>query len=265
MADPSVEQGPADADLAEAAVAAFGVTMRDLFGTLSSGQWLEEPDLVRYSTGLGAARLNGIWVVGPGASEESATAWLADLEDRGLPRCVIVRPTAPSWTATLAARHGLTRVEHEPFMLHTDPRSVVAPDTPEITRVDPADDSAVRDARAVFVEGFGGTDELLGWMMAPSVLSIRGNAAWLGRVDGVACTVGFGALVGDQLGVFNIATPPEHRRQGHGLAVTSRVVAEGVRAGARTAYLQASPMGYPVYEALGFRTVETWPSHYPAD
>ena len=46
-------------------------------------------------------------------------------------------------------------------------------------------------------------------------------------------------------------------------AVTARVVADGVRAGAHTAYLQASPWGIRVYERMGFRTVETWPCFYP--
>ena len=45
--------------------------------------------------------------------------------------------------------------------------------------------------------------------------------------------------------------------------MTARAVAEGVAAGAHTAYLQASAMGYGVYERMGFRTAETWPSYYP--
>jgi predicted acetyltransferase len=65
------------------------------------------------------------------------------------------------------------------------------------------------------------------------------------------------------IGVFNIATPPAHRAQGYGRAVTARVLADGVRGGAHTAYLQASPMGFGVYQRMGFRTAETWACHYP--
>ena len=39
--------------------------------------------------------------------------------------------------------------------------------------------------------------------------------------------------------------------------------ASNVRAGAHTAYLQASPMGLGVYQRMGFRTGETWNCHYP--
>jgi hypothetical protein len=35
-------------------------------------------------------------------------------------------------------------------------------------------------------------------------------------------------------------------------------VADGVARGADLAYLQSSEDGYPLYQSMGFRTVETW-------
>ena len=87
--------------------------------------------------------------------------------------------------------------------------------------------------------------------------------AYIGRIGGEPCTTGLGAVAEGHVGVFNIATPPAHRNRGFGHAVTARVVANGVRAGARAAYLQASTMGFGVYQRLGFRTAETWACHYP--
>jgi predicted GNAT family acetyltransferase len=60
------------------------------------------------------------------------------------------------------------------------------------------------------------------------------------------------------VGVFNVATPPEHRRKGYGARITAKAVASGFRHGAESAFLQASEMGFGVYEALGFRTVTTY-------
>lgn len=252
-------------DRTEAAVRAFVASVRALFSAIPGARWEDGPDLVRYSTGLPAPRFNGLCVLGPRADERLAADWLAALAQQGTPRCILARPSAPGWVEALAVLHGLTDVHPEPLMLHEDPGSVAVPDTPVIERIDPEDAAAVATGQQVFAEGFGGPVDVLGPLMSADALRVPGNAAWLGRVDGEAVTVGFGAVTAGHVGVFNIATPEAHRRRGHGRAVTARVVAEGVAAGAHTAYLQASPMGYPVYEAMGFRTVETWPCRYPRD
>lgn len=247
----------------EAAVDAYMGSMRELFSVIPHGRWEDGRDLVRYSTGLRAPRFNGLCVLGPSADEQRAAAWLADLADAGTPRCILARPTAPDWVGDLAARHGLTDVDREPLMLHEDPASVTVPATPVIEPIDPDDPQDVATGQLVFADGFGGPVEVLGPLMAAEVLRIPGNTGWIGRVDAAAVTVGFGAVRAGHVGVFNIATPEAHRRRGYGRAVTAQTVAAGVAAGAHTAYLQASAMGYPVYERMGFRTAETWQGHYP--
>ncbi|WP_377642783.1 GNAT family N-acetyltransferase [Oryzobacter terrae] len=256
--------GSATADaVTEGAVAAFVAVNRDVIGAVAGSRWEELPGLIRYSTGLGTPRFNGVVVLDGSASADDAAAWLDDLARRDLPHCVLTRAAAPGWAADLAAAHDLTTVQHEPFMLHRDPASVEVPERPVLERVDPSDPAAVRQAQQLFADGFEAPVDLLAPLMGREVLSTPGTVAWVGRTDDEPCTVGLGALRDGYLGVFNIATPPAHRRRGLGHAVTARVVAEGVAAGAHTAYLQASELGRPVYEHLGFRTVEAWPSHYP--
>jgi GNAT superfamily N-acetyltransferase len=61
-----------------------------------------------------------------------------------------------------------------------------------------------------------------------------------------------------------VATPEEHRGHGFGGAVTAHAVEAGRSEGARGAYLQSSPMGLPVYQRLGFVTVERWRQWMPS-
>ncbi|MFN8156221.1 MAG: GNAT family N-acetyltransferase [Candidatus Nanopelagicales bacterium] len=68
---------------------------------------------------------------------------------------------------------------------------------------------------------------------------------------------------GEAIGVFNVAVVPEHRRTGLGAELTAAVVADGAAVGGTWAYLQSSDDGLPVYERLGFRTVDTWWSWMP--
>lgn len=56
-------------------------------------------------------------------------------------------------------------------------------------------------------------------------------------------------------GVYWVATDLRQRRRGYGEAVTWAALAAGEELGARVGFLQASPLGRPVYERMGFRTV----------
>jgi predicted GNAT family acetyltransferase len=111
----------------------------------------------------------------------------------------------------------------------------------------------------VAAAGFGIPSEMFLQLMTPAVLAAPGVRCYLGEAGGQPVSTGLGVKLGSSVGIFNIATPPEHRRHGYGAAVTARAVADGLAAGARWSWLQSSPEGYKVYERLGFRTLEAWP------
>ena len=85
-----------------------------------------------------------------------------------------------------------------------------------------------------------------------------GLRCYVGESDGEVVTTGLGATRGSSVGIFNIATPPEHRGRGFGAAITARAVSDGFADGARWSYLQSSLAGYDIYTRLGFATVERW-------
>jgi len=60
---------------------------------------------------------------------------------------------------------------------------------------------------------------------------------------------------GSDVSVQWVATDPAHRRQGLSTRVMHALLAAARRRGLRTASLQASPDGLPLYERLGFTTV----------
>jgi GNAT superfamily N-acetyltransferase len=63
--------------------------------------------------------------------------------------------------------------------------------------------------------------------------------------------------VGDDLSVQYVATEERHRRRGLASRLLTAILADARAEGLRTATLQASPDGLPVYEHLGFRRVAT--------
>jgi ribosomal protein S18 acetylase RimI-like enzyme len=263
------EDGMNQDALAAGAFASLLAVSRGLFRSLAQGEWSDSQGLVSYASGLPMPRFNGVVVHGPGADEGTAAGWLDDLAFRDLPHAILSRPASPSWVAPLAAAYGLTTVEHEPLMCHTHPAVVAtaadarAPGGLVIDVVDPSDAQQLRTAQQLMADGFEAPVDLLAPFMGADLLAAPGMSGYVGRVDGEPCTVGLGAVTEGHVGVFNIATPPQFRRRGFGQAVTARIVADGVREGAHTAYLQSSPMGLSVYERIGFRTVETWANYYP--
>ena len=71
--------------------------------------------------------------------------------------------------------------------------------------------------------------------------------------DGRAVACSALLVTGDIAGVHFVGTLPEHRRRGYGEAMTRHAVQEGAGAGCTLAVLQASEMGRPVYQRMGFQ------------
>ncbi|TMD17475.1 MAG: GNAT family N-acetyltransferase [Chloroflexi bacterium] len=64
---------------------------------------------------------------------------------------------------------------------------------------------------------------------------------------------------GSVIGIWSMATDPELQRQGAGRAALAGAMTHRWSLGARAFYLIATPAGKPLYDAVGFTTVETFP------
>ena len=78
---------------------------------------------------------------------------------------------------------------------------------------------------------------------------------FIGLLDGVPVATASLLVAGGAAGIYNVATLEPARRRGIGAAMTVAAVRRGAARGLRSATLQASDMGRPIYERLGFRFV----------
>jgi len=76
---------------------------------------------------------------------------------------------------------------------------------------------------------------------------------YLGLLDGEPVATATGYKGERVVSIQNITTSPQARRRGVGTAVTMAPILEAREIGYRIASLQASKMGYPMYEKMGFR------------
>lgn len=236
------------ADAAAAAMVATG----EVFARSTRAGWAAVRDGVGVMvTGAPVPTLNGVVCARPGAVA-TASALLDEVAATGLPHCLETR-AGDAAGELLARSRGMTEADHVPFML-LDLGSWEPPEQ-RGRALGPDELDAHLDA---LTAGFEAPAAMLAPFRGSALLDREGVRGYVVEEDGAVVATALGIVSGEHVGVFDVATLPSHRGRGHGAALTARAIADGAVAGARTAFLQSSPIGLSVYERLGFRTVEEW-------
>ncbi len=155
-------------------------------------------------------------------------------------------------------RHGLRHLTEAPGMYSEH----LAPATRNLPLLDvrPVADEATR---AAFSEVMSTAFEI-----PHSVsLSVYGSErAWKGTFQGYvgysngrAVTTAAGVVTGDVVGLYSVATLPQHRRLGFAEAIMRHVIEQARQTrGVSRSVLQATSSGLSLYEAMGYRTVTSF-------
>jgi N-acetylglutamate synthase len=209
-------------------------------------------------TGVPLPTLNRVWVEEIGADGKAVGKLLNRIAATGLPHCLQVRPGCERKLGELAVRRGMTPSVDVPLMVLEDADSMGEAEPSDLVIRPLAPEDAGHHA-SLAAAGFEAPEEYLLQLITTGLVNAPGVCCYLGELDGEPVSTGLGVTLGDSVGIFNIATLPAHRRQGYGAAITARAIRDGFSRGAQWAWLQSSPAGYPVYQRMGFRTVESRP------
>ena len=207
------------------------------------------------ASGIPVPLFNPAHVVGevrdPAAAVEALTAWYAGL---GAPWCLVFRDEVAPGLAAACAAAGMVEHWQLPLMV-LDPIPTTAGSTVDGLEIRPVDASSVDDYLDVIADGFGMPRELAETAMgAPLLLETPGFTGFLGLLDGRPVATSGVFVTGDIAGVYNVATVEAARGRGIGAAITWAAAQAGRDAGAARSVLQASEMGEPVYERMGYAT-----------
>lgn len=127
-----------------------------------------------------------------------------------------------------------------------------APTRPSELRIVEADDAAsLRDVERAAIEGFRIPGMGPGDLFDPRALAPE-YRMWVGYVDGRPVSTACAYIAEGFVGVYAVATVPEARGRGYGEALSW---AATLCRPDLPSTLQASEMGQPVYERMGYRTV----------
>lgn len=235
------------------------------FGGSAKGEVVEVHDLHLVSCGFAAADFNRAFLKRPDgdvpAAIARAEAHFARLE---LPFWFTVRSDWVERCAPALRDAGYEPKSAAPAML-LDPARDGVTERPglEIARVQTAAELTAFQETAF--EGFGLPVQLGSLFLTEQLMSAPGVDLYLGCVDGAPASTSLLVPSHGVAGVYWVATREAFRRRGLGEALTWAAVRGGVAQGCRVASLQASRMGEPVYERMGFRTTLLHMAYGPAD
>jgi ribosomal protein S18 acetylase RimI-like enzyme len=269
MAEPLASTDGPLADVAEAGAAVehvMAAMVSAAVGIEGAGVALG-PDLSLASLGIPIPSVNLVFGAHfPGLDEgaierriDDAVAWF---DERGLPFVWWVLPsTEPADLGRRLVARGFAALPGTmPAMAVElgEPPAPVVPDGVEIERV--RDVASYRTYCDTLAAGFDAPNEFAdAWFRLAEVgfgddLPLRMFLA-RGSRDGRPVGTAMAVLADDTVGLYSIGTVAEARGRGIGRAMTVTAMQAGYDAGCRTALLEATDLGYPLYASLGFRTI----------
>jgi len=121
-----------------------------------------------------------------------------------------------------------------------------------------ADQATLDEHMAISAESFRINPRELPALAPLKLIEQPGWFIYVGYVDGQPVTSSSLLLSGDTAGVYWVGTVAAHRKRGLGEAMTWHALREGAKRGATVGILQASNMGKPIYERMGFHVVSPY-------
>jgi GNAT superfamily N-acetyltransferase len=182
-----------------------------------------------------------------------ATGWLSE---RNVPFWVTTPDSVAPEMAHMTELAGLNPTAMTtPGMAYTPLADLPAPVDGDAEILMVTQPAQLDDFAIVASEAFGAPLEAAG-MLAPASTLGDDRCSWfLAYLDGDPAASGQLFRTGDVAGVYSIGVRERFRRRGLGATITAAALAAGRDTGCSIGVLQASPMGEPVYDRMGFETV----------
>lgn len=157
-------------------------------------------------------------------------------------------------------RGGLQKVHAMPAMvLDRPPDPCPAPDGVELRRIaSPRDAESYWKVAADAYATNGFPPEVFGFYDRHEGLWADGVAAFLALEEGRPASIAMTIVNHGVAGIYWVGTGQEARGRGLGAVLTTAAVQAGFERGCDLVSLQASPLGRPIYERMGFEAIHDY-------
>jgi GNAT superfamily N-acetyltransferase len=252
-----------DAGTVQRAVSALADFWRELAERAPAASWVDVDGACCIRTGLPAPAFNGVWGFDRAVDAASVLAAVDGFLGGPLPWNLQLRPGYPAELDDELDRRELVVTEQIPFMVLTDLGRL--PDAAGVELREMVSYTDMDAALTLLEQGFGMPVELTRHALPMLMFFLLEAHTWLADAGGGEVSTAMSVVADGVVGIYNVATPAEHRGNGYGSVVTAHALREAWAAGCDLAYLQSSPIGFGVYERLGFVTAERWTQWMPRE
>jgi hypothetical protein len=221
------------------------------------GAVVEDGELLLARTGPLLPFLNGATVLRPPADPEAALARAASFYAQAGQSWALITSDATSDVMEPVARAAGRTPRESPGMVLSPIGA--PPSVPPGLLIE-----AVRDVGGLhryndtMTAGFGGEWARAAILDTGVLLGVPELTHYVGLLDGEPVATAMRFSSHRIAGVFNVSTVPEARRRGIGEAITWRAAVDGLAEGCIASALQASEMGFPIYQRMGYCQVLTY-------
>jgi hypothetical protein len=221
----------------------------------AGGVVAEDRGVLIAAPAVGPMWVNIIFVTQPLANPQAQlAAACARLDERSVLFLVRVREGLDEASERAAEGLGMRYTDTIPGMALA-PIPAGRDGAPDLDIRPVADDAAFADFVKVTAGSFGFDLDDARKMLPPPLWRTPGTSWYVGYAEGMPVAASGLLVLGPAAGVNFIGTLEGQRGRGFGEAMTWQVVNKGAQLGCTFAVLQASEMGKPVYERMGFRVV----------
>jgi ribosomal protein S18 acetylase RimI-like enzyme len=226
------------------------------------GEVIQRGGLIITDSGAPLAMFNNVFVTRPLADPlEALRDAVALLDARGRPFLVRIREGLDPAADRACGELGLVDGGVTPGMALSDVTKHGSP-VAGLTIVTAATRETFLHHVEMIVGGFGVPRRFVEALLTDHFLHVPDAELYVGYLDNKPVASSALFVTGRTAGVYNVATLPDVRGRGIGEAMTWHCVRRGAAMGCVAATLQASDMGYPIYERMGFRLVSPYRTYH---
>jgi GNAT superfamily N-acetyltransferase len=209
-------------------------------------------------SGTASPDLNYLVISGGDDGAGQLREYVGIVQSSGCPVIALLPSSIADTLAPIAQELGLMHVGSAPIMVWEPNDALLDRRSDDrMLTVDPvADGVALGDANAVLSDAFGIPRACVDEAINPGTVATGEVTIFLTRQDGRAVGTVTTIQRGNLVGIYSMGTIAAAQRNGIGRETLLRATAYAWERGGRVFYLGATPPGKPLYDRLGFRTVD---------